>query len=375
MDADQGALRCAVRQESGGCGEHQQRRRRALGELAADRELDALIVTNLVNIRYLTGFSGSFAACVLRASGEVVLLTDGRYTQQAAREAPALSHYVVSGRLSEELAAVVGPAARKIGFEPEALSWGAGERLRSALGSERIEAVPQWVERLRSVKDPCELDDLRRAAAIGVKALAQTLADLAAGMTERQIADQLERAMTQEGSDGLSFETIVACGSNTAEPHHHPTERAVAIGDFVKIDFGATVNGYHSDMTRTIVLGEPTPQQLALHAAVLAAQQAGMDQVRAGVTGGDIDLAARRVLEDAGYGEAFVHPTGHGVGLEIHEAPRIAPGDDGRIAAATPLTVEPGAYIPGFGGVRIEDLVVAWEDGCEILTPASRDLA
>jgi Xaa-Pro aminopeptidase len=248
-----------------------------------------------------------------------------------------------------------------------------GERLRAAL-PDRAVAAPPLVEQLREVKDDAELAAMAAAARIGCETLAAVLGELHAGVTEREVAVALEVGMRRRGADGPAFDSIVAFGEQAAEPHHHPGDRPLGRGDLVKLDFGARVDGYCSDMTRTVVLGRASGRQRELHGLVQAAQAAGLDALRAGVAAGQVDRACRQPLEAAGLGEAFSHPTGHGVGLEIHEAPRVRPDADGRIAAGTPVTVEPGVYLPGFGGIRIEDLAVVRGDGHQLLTTAPKDL-
>jgi Xaa-Pro aminopeptidase len=200
------------------------------------------------------------------------------------------------------------------------------------------------------------------------------LGGLRAGVTEREVAWELEICMRRLGADGLAFDPIVAFGEHTAEPHHRPGERPLRRGDLVTLDFGARVEGYRSDMTRTVVFGSASPRQREVHELVRRALQAGLAALRPGVSCAELDQACRQVIADASLGDAFSHPSGHGVGLEIHEAPWVRPGGSGRIAAGTPVTVEPGVYLPGFGGVRIEDLAVVRQDGHELLTTAPKEL-
>jgi Xaa-Pro aminopeptidase len=348
-------------------------RRQALRARMAGGGLDALLVSRLVNVRYLSGFSGSYGALLLLGD-RTLLLTDRRYEGQAAAEAPGAELRLAPGDLVGPAAAALAGADGRIGFEPAGLTWGDGERLRAALPGRAVAAAPALVEELREVKDPAELAAMGEAARLGCETLAAVLGELRAGMTEREVAVALEVGMRRRGGDGLAFDSIVAFGEQAAEPHHHPGDRPLARGDLVKLDFGARVDGYCSDMTRTVVFGRASQRQRELYALVRAAQAAGLASLRAGVVAGEVDRACRQVLAAAGLGEAFSHPTGHGVGLEIHEAPRVRPDADGRIAAGTPVTVEPGVYLPGFGGIRIEDLVVVGPDGHELLTTAPKDL-
>jgi Xaa-Pro aminopeptidase len=301
-----------------------------------------------------------------------VLLTDGRYRDQAAAEAPGTEVVLAPADPVAGAVRVLGDAPGAVGFEPAGLTWAAGASLLAAVPTAR--PAPPLVEALRQVKDEAELAAMRAAAAAGTAALGDLLGELRPGVTERETALALELALRRHGGEGLAFDPIVAFGEQSAEPHHHPNDRPLAPGDLVKLDFGASVGGYRSDMTRTLVLGPVSARQRQLHDLVRAAQAAGLAALRPGVSGGEIDRACREVIEAAGLGAAFSHPTGHGVGLEIHEAPRVRAGAGGSIQAGTPLTVEPGVYIPGFGGVRIEDLAIVRPGGHELLTTATKDL-
>jgi Xaa-Pro aminopeptidase/Xaa-Pro dipeptidase len=261
-----------------------------------------------------------------------------------------------------------------VGFEPAGLTWEDGQRLRSGLGDRPVSPAPKLVEELREVKDEDELARMAEAARLGGEALEEVLAGLRPGVTEREVAFELELGMRRRGADGLAFPSIVAFGEQAAEPHHQPDDRPLRSGDLVKVDLGATVDGYCSDMTRTVVFGRASGRQRDLYELVRRAQAAGLAALRAGVTGAAVDRAARQVVVEAGLGDAFSHPAGHGVGLEVHEAPRVRPGADGRIATGTTVTVEPGVYLPGFGGVRIEDLAVVRPDGHELLTTTTKEL-
>ena len=236
-------------------------------------------------------------------------------------------------------------------------------------------ALGDEVERLRWVKDDEELENLRRAQAVTDQAFEDILETLAIGMTEQAVARELENLLHRDGADGLSFESIVAFGENAAEPHHEPGHRLLDEGDVIKMDFGALYGGYHADMTRTVAFGEPATELKKVHDVVKQAQQAGIDAVAAGVTGQAVDVAARTVIEDAGYGQYFSHGLGHGVGLDIHEGPRLGREFASHVLpAGAVVTVEPGIYIPGLGGVRIEDMVEVTDDGGRVLGTANRDL-
>jgi Xaa-Pro aminopeptidase len=348
-------------------------RRHALRALLAHADLSALLVTKAVNVRYLTGFTGSYGALLL-LHDRTLFFTDGRYRDQAAAEVPGAEVVLAPGDLIGAVGGVVRTAGGGLGFEPAGLTWGEGQRLRAAVPGHAVVPAPALVEELREVKDERELGAMREAARLGDEALAGLLPTLRAGVTERQVAVELELAMRRLGGDGPAFGTIVAFGEQAAEPHHRPGDRPLANGDLVKLDFGARVDGYCADMTRTLVLGRASARQRELYEVVRCAQAAGLERLRAGVPGGEVDRACREPITQAGLGDAFTHPTGHGIGLEIHEAPRLRPGSRDRIAAGSPVTVEPGVYLPGFGGVRIEDLAVARPDGHELLTTTAKEL-
>jgi Xaa-Pro aminopeptidase len=269
---------------------------------------------------------------------------------------------------------VVRAGGNGLGFEPAGLTWGEGQRLRSGLPGQAVLPAPPLVEELREIKDERELAAMREAARLGGEALEGLVPSLREGVTERQVAVGLELAMRRLGGDGLAFDTIVAFGEQAAEPHHHPGDRPLRRGDWIKLDFGARVDGYCADMTRTAVLGRASQRQRDLYELVRAAQEAGLACLEAGVPAGEIDRACRQPIAEAGLGDSFPHPTGHGIGLEIHEAPRLRAGSRERVAAGTPVTVEPGVYLPGFGGVRIEDLAVARPGGRELLTTTPKEL-
>ncbi|GLZ52261.1 putative cytoplasmic peptidase PepQ [Actinomycetospora sp. NBRC 106378] len=354
------------------------RRRDALRGLLRAAEVDALLVTDLVNVRYLTGFTGSNAALVVHAEDtpdaedRTVLATDGRYTTQAAAESPDL-RLLVERQCAPELLAVT--TAGRVGFDSAQVTVDVHDVLLAAAPGELVRA-PGLVERLRAVKDAAEIDALRLACATGDAALAGAIADgvLAPGRAEREVARELEERMVAAGATGPSFETIVAAGTNSAIPHHRPSDSPLAAGDLVTMDFGALVDGYHSDMTRTVVLGPVEDWQREVYALVDAAAAAGRAALRPGVATSAIDAAARDVVTEAGYGEQFVHPVGHGVGLVIHEAPAMSSSATATLEVGMTVTVEPGVYLPGRGGVRIEDTLVVTDSGAEPLTSSTREL-
>lgn len=337
-----------------------QRRDRLRARLVS-AELDAILVTDLVNVRYLSGFTGSNAALLIRADDPTpVLATDGRYRTQAAQQAPD-AQIVIERACAPHLAGRAAQGgARRLGFESHVVTVDGHRALVEAVGDAELVRAPGAVEALREVKDAGEIALLRLACEAADAALHDLVerGGLAPGRTEKDVARELEALMFDHGADGVSFETIVAAGANSAIPHHRPTGAVLAAGDFVKIDFGALVCGYHSDMTRTFILAPAAQWQCDLYDLVSDAQRAGRAALAPGVTLSDVDGAARRVIADAGYADNFGHGLGHGVGLQIHEAPGINSQAAGTLLAGSAVTVEPGVYLPDRGGVRIEDTLV-----------------
>ncbi|MGY6502301.1 MAG: M24 family metallopeptidase [Acidimicrobiales bacterium] len=351
------------------------RRGRAVDAVTA-AGVGCLVVTKMVNIRWLTGFTGSAATMVLDADqGRDLFITDGRYADHAAAELDAAgvdAEIVITTTPSETFAAWSAGRRLSVGLEADHLTWAAATT-----------ATDQWFPALdvrptrgvlegpRELKEPAEIARVEAAAAIADAALAEVVATITPGVTEIEVAIELESAMRRDGAESVAFETIVASGPNSALPHHHPGRRVMVRGDLLVIDMGATVDGYRSDMTRSFVLGDPTEEQLRLLEVVGRAQAAGIAATAAGVACADVDAAARTVIADAGWADAFVHPTGHGVGLEIHEPLRLAATSAATLDAGHVVTVEPGVYLPGTGGVRIEDTVEVVEGGCRPLTRSS----
>jgi len=346
-------------------GARRDRARTAMAELG----VDGLLVTVLVNVRYLTGFSGSNGTLALMPDGSATLFTDGRYGDQATAECPGIDVVIARNLLASAAESMQGRWA----VETHALSVDDHAALSEAAAGVDLLSSARLVERLREVKDAAEIASLQRACAISVESLADLLTVPMAGRTERQVARDLEWRMFERGAEALAFETIMASGPNAAIPHHRPTDRVVTAGDLVKIDFGARVDGYHADCTRTFVVGPAADWQLEIHAAVQASQAAGVAALRAGTLVADVDRAARAVLDEAGWLANFTTGLGHGVGLEIHEDPYVGTRTAGKLAAGTTLTMEPGIYLPGRGGVRIEDTVLVAETP-QVLTPMTTDL-
>jgi Xaa-Pro dipeptidase len=348
-------------------------RRAGVADRLAELDLDGLFVTRLPNVRYLTGFSGSNGQ-VLIGPDSTVFFTDGRYEEQSRHEVPDVDRVVYLDGFPPLQQRVA--ASRRIGFESEGVTHRFWERLRERL--EGVELVPVLgeVERLRRTKEPAEIERIAAAQEAADAAFDEVVlgGGLREGITEREVALALEVAMRRAGADDASFWTIVAFGEQAAEPHHAPTDRPLRRGDVVKLDFGALAGGYHSDMTRTVAFGEPGGRLRELRDLVAAAQQAGIDAMRPGATVAEVDLAARGVIEEAGHGKDFPHGLGHGVGLEIHEDPRLRWDGTETVPEGAVVTVEPGVYIPGLGGVRIEDMVVVTADGCRPIPRSTKEL-
>nr|MCW2728700.1 peptidase family protein [Aeromicrobium sp.] len=346
-------------------------RRAALCAALTERGLAGVLVTTLVNVRYLTGFTGSNGALLVPVEGEPVFFTDGRYRDQADEELPDVAHVIGRDLLT---GAAERMASGRWGLETHTLSVDGHHRLVELAPDVELVAAGRVVEELREVKDEPEIEALRRACDISTQALEQVLAGPLVGRTERAVARDLEARMLDLGAEAIAFETILACGDHTAIPHHHPTDRVLARGDLLKIDFGARVDGYHADCTRTVVLGPADDWQKEVHAAVRESQAAGLELLREGVAVSASDAAARGSLQSTGWLDAFTTGLGHGVGLEIHEDPFIAGSHAGKLSSRTVLTMEPGIYVPGRGGVRIEDTVLVTAGAPEVLTTMTKDL-
>jgi Xaa-Pro aminopeptidase len=352
------------------------RLRSALG----DAGCEALVVTNLTNVRYLAGFTGSAALLVVDEDG-LLLVTDGRYEEQARGQLDAAgvdADLAIGRTLAAQRTCVVErlAAASTIGLEADHVSW-ADQRRYATDWFPAAEVVPTGglVEGLRVVKDTGEVARIEAACAIADRALQAVRPLLDERPTEASFALALDTEMRRQGADDISFETIVASGPNGSRPHHTPTDRTIERGDLVVIDFGALVDGYHSDMTRTIAVGGLAAldaTQARMVEVVTASQAAGVAAVRAGGSGADVDAACRSVIDAAGWGDAFVHGTGHGVGLDIHEEPKVTGTVAATLADGHVITVEPGVYLPGHGGVRVEDTVVVTAGGCRPLTRAPK---
>jgi len=338
-------------------------------------KLDWMLIGSPENRRYLSGFTGSFGFLLI-SQQEALLATDFRYYRQVEEQAPDVSLAKLEGASMKALASILQQKiadGSRLGFEAEHLTVALYEQIRST--SEEAEWVPTQglVEGLRAVKEPEELEAIRRAVALGDEALESVLPTMRPGMTEREVAWRLESYMREHGASKISFDTIVGSGPNGANPHATVSERPLAVGEPIVIDMGCVLDGYCSDMTRTLVLGEPDGRFVELYDLVLRAQETAEQGIRAGMTGKEADALARSVIANAGHGEHFGHSLGHGVGLEVHELPFVSARSEAPLAEGMVITVEPGVYIPGWGGIRIEDMAVVRTDGLEVLTACTKD--
>jgi Xaa-Pro aminopeptidase len=355
-------------------------RRAKLRAALAAQNLDAFLVTHPHNRRYLSGFTGEdmppldTAGVLLVTPREAILLTDTRFNIQAADEFADGTVRVRGPRLIESLAEQIRVLpVRRLGFEAQHLLYSHYEDLRKALPDVELVPTRGLIDKQRTVKDDAELALLRHAVAISDQAFDEISAQIRPGMTEKQVAHLIEARMIELGAEGPAFSTIVASGPNAAMPHAVPGERAIQAGEPIVIDMGARYHGYNSDMTRTIILGEPDAQFKEIYNIVLRAHLDSEMAARSGVSGVAVDAAARDVIQAAGYGDKFGHGTGHGIGLEVHEGPRAAASStDEALDANVVISIEPGIYLPGWGGVRIEDLVLLGPDGAEVLTQARK---
>jgi Xaa-Pro aminopeptidase len=348
-----------------------------LTEMLPDAGADIMLVTDLVNVRYLAGYTGTNGIALV-GSETRAFITDFRYVEQAAEEVDD-SYERLTASAPQELLDLVegalGAGELRLGFEAAHVSVDQHARLHALL-PERVELVGTsgLVERLRAVKEPAEVDRIKAATALADAAFERLLRAGLAGRTEREVALALDHDMRSHGVALPSFETIVAAGAHGALPHATPRDVEIQDGDMVVIDWGAELDGYCSDCTRTVAVGAPGAEACEVYELVLEAQLAGLHAVAAGEGGKEVDQVAREVIDAGGWGEQFGHGLGHGVGLDVHEAPRLSPRSDDTLASGNVVTVEPGVYLPGRFGVRIEDLVVVTDDGCEILTSVPKRL-
>jgi Xaa-Pro aminopeptidase len=357
-------------------------RQKRLQEALSHNRLDGLLVTHLPNIRYLCGFTGSSGALLVTA-GKSIFFTDGRYTTQAKAEVQGARVAVRRKAPAVAAAEWLTPKRKgfgrkgpwRLGIEGEHLTIAARRRLAETLPSDfRLKEAPPLVEQARMVKDAEEIELLHAAVLLGAGLFDCVLKAIRPGVREVEVAAEMEYAARRAGAEQMSFGTIIASGERSALPHGRASQARIPEAGFVLCDFGVILAGYCSDMTRTVYVGRPAADARALYEAVREAQQAAISAVRPGVRVGEVDQAARKSLQKRKLARHFTHSTGHAVGLEIHEMPRVAGGQDEILRPGMVITIEPGVYIPGKWGVRIEDMVVVTERGCEVLTPTSKEL-
>ncbi len=344
-------------------------------QLLQKAQVEGILVTDPYNMRYLSGFSGGEGALFLAENARIII-TDSRYTEAAGKESDFI---VLEESRKNPRGEILSQLVREhriscLGFEDGAVTYQQYEGFRKNLQDQKFIPLGNLLDSLRAVKTEKELSLIRRAESIGDVAFSKILEILKPGISELEVAAELEYQMKRAGAEGLSFDTIVASGVHSSMPHAVPTEKKLEWGDFVTMDFGCRYQGYCSDMTRTVVVGEASQEQKKIYNTVLEAQRLALDQLCAGKAGKEIDAVARNHIAEAGYGKCFGHGLGHSLGLFIHEEPRLSPGEDTLLLPGMVETVEPGIYVPGFGGVRIEDLAVVKDHGCENYTGSPKEL-
>ncbi|REB10050.1 aminopeptidase P family protein [Sporosarcina sp. BI001-red] len=344
-----------------------------LRELLAEKELDALLVTSGYNRRYMTEFTGTAGVAII-SKDDAVFITDFRYMEQAAAQIKDFRIVQHERTIIEEVAQqVTKMKVSRLGFEKEDLTFGMYELYKSQITAELIPTAG-LVEKLRIIKTPEELEVLKQAAKIADDAFTHICGFIKAGMTELEVSNELEFFMRKQGATSSSFDTIVASGVRGALPHGVATDKKIQSGELVTLDYGALYNGYISDITRTVAVGEPSEKMREVYEITLAAQKLAVEGIKPGMTGIQADAIARDYIASKGYGEAFGHSTGHGIGLEVHEAPGLSFRSETVLEPNMTVTAEPGIYLPGIGGVRIEDDLVITENGCERLTHCTKEL-
>jgi Xaa-Pro aminopeptidase len=345
-----------------------------LADRVAELDVDLVLITNVTNVGYLTGYTGS-SGVVLVGPLTRAFITDFRYVEQAANEVhSSFERRRAKNGLLDVVGDVLPPGVSRLGFEEAHVSVREYTRLEELLPGIELVGLHGVVEQLREIKEPEELEAIRAAAVLADTAFERLLHEGLVGRTERELAVALEHDMRERGADREAFPTIIAAGAHSALPHARPREVEVRRGDLVVIDWGAQLDGYRSDCTRTVAAGQVGEDERALHELVLTAQLEGLGAIRAGAIGREVDGLARAVINGGGYGEQFGHGLGHGVGIEVHEGPRLSRRSDDELTAGNVVTVEPGIYLPGRFGIRIEDLVAVTDDGCEVLTSVSKRL-
>lgn len=337
-----------------------------------EKALNALLILQPDNRRYLSGFTGS-AGALLITNSEALLFTDFRYTEQAASQAPGFKIVKHGPVIWDEVAGYTTGLAR-IAFEQDFVTFAQYTLISEKFKDVELVPVSGLVEARRSTKEDSELLEMQKAADVADQAFSHILTYISKGRTEYEVALELEFVMRRNGASGTAFDFIVASGPRSSLPHGVATGRVIQAGDLVTMDFGAVVNGYCSDITRTVMIGKPSAKQKEVYQIVLEAQTAALNALKPGMTGREVDQVARELIASQGYGENFGHGLGHGVGLVVHEEPRLSPAGATVLEPGMVVTVEPGIYLPGWGGVRIEDTVVVTEAGCRVLTHSAKDL-
>ena len=349
------------------------RRQQNLKKILEENGLDGVLITNLTNIRYISGFTGSAASCLVTPKGQY-FITDGRYIEQSKSQVKGFDRFIgMDSHLKQIKDNNLNPDGLKIAFEGDHMSYSLYENMKEIFPNTNWNSTSMILEDLASVKDDFELDCIRTAVEITDVVYKEILPMLRPGYTEKQVANTMV-SKYREYAEGEAYSPIVATGPNGALPHAIPTDREFQNGDFVVIDAAAKYAGYHADMTRTPVIGEATEKHREVYSIVKEAQQRGCDIAKAGVPCKSVDSATRDYIKEMGYGEYYTHGTGHGLGLEIHTSPRFSPQSKQILEANNVMTIEPGIYLAGWGGVRIEDDVIIGDDGCEILNQTTKDL-
>lgn len=338
-------------------------------------QVEGFLVSSVSNWSYMSGFTGD-AGSLLVTSDSAFVLTDSRYVEQAEKQCAGAGFAVRKTTQDEDVLrdVLLSQGVKRLAFEKRFTTYQEWEKLSERLDGVELAGVAGWVEELRMVKTPEEIALIARAQEIADDAFALLFQSIRKGAREDELALELEFTMRKMGAEAASFPIIAVSGLRSSLPHGKPTSKTLQDGDFVTFDFGATYRGYHSDETRTFVIGDPERKHEEVYDIVLKAQEAALDLVKPGVVAKEIDLAGRRIIEDAGYGEYFGHGIGHGVGLDIHEGPSVSRKSETVLEPGMVITIEPGIYIPGFGGVRIEELVVVTDDGKQVLTTSPREL-
>ena len=349
------------------------KRQKDLRMVLDERGLDGMLITNLTNVRYISGFTGSAASCLITPEGQY-FVTDGRYIEQSKAQVKGFERFIdMNSHLSQIKDNNLNPNGFKLAFEGDHMSYALYENMISMFPNTKWENSSMILEDLAAVKDDHELECIRTAVEVTDKVYEEILPMLRPGFTEKQVANTMV-SKYREYAEGEAYSPIVATGPNGALPHAIPTEREFQNGDFIVIDAAAKYGGYHADMTRTPVVGKATEKHKEVYSIVKEAQQRGCDIAKAGVPCKEVDAATREYIGEMGYGEYYTHGTGHGLGLEIHTSPRFSPQSEQVLEVNNVMTIEPGIYLAGWGGVRIEDDIIIGQDDCEILNQTTKDL-